>query len=82
MTSLEIIKEKIKKLYNTNPNVHINVSMSNPRIELKNELVKIKGVYPHIFQIEEGSTGSVKCRTHQYTEVLTRRIEILELQEN
>lgn len=80
MTTLDIIKSKIQKLYKTNPNIHINVSMTNPKISLNNEPAVIKGVYPHIFQIEERSNGSPKCHTLQYTEVLTKHIEILELE--
>jgi len=40
--------------------------------------VVIKGVYPHIFQIEERSSGSTKCHTLQYTDVLLHHIEIVE----
>lgn len=82
MTSLDIIKDKIRDLYETNPNIHVNVALSNPRINIENDTVVIKGVYPHIFQIEERSTGSPKRRTLQYTDVLVRHIEILELKEN
>lgn len=81
MTSLDIIKSKIQKLYNTNPNIHIDVAITSPKVNLKNEPVVIKGVYPHIFQIEEKSSGSPKTHTLQYTEVLLHRIEIVELGE-
>lgn len=81
MTLLDIIKSGIERLYKTNPNIHINVTMSSPRINLKNEPVVIKGVYPHIFQIEEQSTGTSKRHTLQYTDVLMHRVEILELGE-
>ena len=57
MTSLNIIKSKIQRLYKTNPDIHINVAITSPKVNLKNEPVVIKGVYPHIFQIEE--RGSV-----------------------
>jgi uncharacterized protein Veg len=78
-SSLDIIKSKIKRLYDTHQNIHINVSMTHPKVNLKNEPVTIKGVYPHIFQIEEQSSGSPKCHTLQYTDVLTKQIEILEI---
>lgn len=81
MTSLDIIKSKIQKLYKTNPNIHINVAMTSPKVNFKNEPVVIKGVYPNIFRIEERSTGSPKCHTLQYTEVLLHHIEIVELGE-
>lgn len=78
-TSLDIIKSQIKRLYDTHPNIHINVSITRPKVDLKNEPVIIKGVYPHIFQIEERSSGSPKCHTLQYADVLTKQIEILEM---
>lgn len=81
MNSLDIIKSKIQRLYKSNPNVHINIAITNPKINLKNEPVVIKGVYPHILQIEERSSGSPKCHTLQYTEVLLHHIEIVELRE-
>lgn len=81
MTSLDIIKSKIQKLYKTNPNIHINVAITSPKANLKNEPVVIKGIYPHIFQIEERRSSSPKCHTIQYTEVLLHHIEIVELGE-
>ena len=42
MTQLAIIRDKIKKLYNTNPNIHINVLMKRPTICLSNEPAVIK----------------------------------------
>ena len=81
MTQLAIIKDKIKKLYNTNPNIHINVLMKSPNICLSNEPAIIKGVYPHVFQIEERSSGFSRCYTHPYTDVLIKHIEIVELTE-
>ncbi len=80
MTSLDIIKSKIQKLYKTNPNIHINVAMTRPKVELKNEPVVIKGVYPHVFQIEEQSSGFLRRYTLQYTDVLLHQIDILELE--
>ena len=79
MTSLDIIKSKIQKLYKTTPNIHINVAITSPKVNLKNEPVVIKGVYPHIFQIEEKSSGSHKTHTLQYTDVLLHHIDIVEL---
>lgn len=82
MASLDLIKNQVKKLYQTHPKIHINVSMTHPRIRLKNEPVTITNVYPHIFQIEEYSNGFPKCHTLQYTDILTKQIEILELIDN
>lgn len=82
MNSLDIIRAKIQKLYHTNPKIHINVAMTSPKIVLKEESVVIKGVYPHIFQIETQNNGSSKTYTLQYTDVLLHHIDILELEEN
>jgi len=79
MNALDSIKTKIQKLYKSNPHVHINVAIPSPRVNLENQSVLITGVYPHIFQIEERSTGSPKTYTLQYSDVLLRHIEILEL---
>lgn len=79
MTALDIIKNKIKILYETNPNIHINISMTHPKICLRNDPVKITGIYKNVFRIEENSSGSPKCHTLQYTDILTKQIEIVEL---
>lgn len=79
MTSLDSIRAEIKRLYETNPDIHMNVSMINPRVTLTNEPVVIKGVYPHIFRIEEHSGGSPKSYIIQYADVLTGHVEISEL---
>ena len=80
MNSLDIIRGKIKRLYDTHPDIHIDVLMTHPKVNLKNEPVTIKEIYPHIFQIEERSTGVPKRYTLQYTDVLTKQITILELE--
>ncbi len=80
MTHLDFIREQIKRLYKTNPNIHLNVSLKNPRITLDNTNAKIIGVYPHIFQIEEYTSGKPKQHTLQYTDVFVRNIVIWELE--
>lgn len=79
MTHLDEIKCKLNELYHTQPNIHINVSISHPKVSLQNEAVVIKGIYSHIFQIEEFSSGFPKRRTIQYNDILTKNIEIVEL---
>ncbi len=80
MTQLELIREQIKQLYKINPNIHLNVFLKNPRITLENTNAKITGVYPHIFQVEEYTSGKPKQHTLQYTDVLIKNIVILELE--
>ena len=83
MTTLEMIKNNIMILYRTHPDVHVNVTLpTSKKVTLFNQPVVIKGVYPHVFQIEERSHGFSMRHTHQYTEVLTGNIEILELKED
>ncbi len=81
MNALDLIREKIKHLYNTNPQVHLNVNIKRPRVILENSEATITGVYPHIFIIEECTSGTPKQHTLQYTDVLIKNIVILELEE-
>lgn len=79
MTQLDYIKKKIEDLYNENPVIHISVTMNSPKVRLENEEVSLKGVYPHVFRIEEKSTGTPKSHTFQYSDILTNQIIIAEL---
>ena len=80
MNTLDTIRAKLQRLYNTDPHIRINVALTNPKINLKNEQVTITGIYPHIFQIEERSSGSPKKRTLQYSDILIGHIEILDME--
>ncbi len=80
MASLDIIKSKIEYLYKTNPTIHMDVALSTPRLTLENAEVTIKGIYPHLFRIEENSSGRVKFHTLQYSQVYTKQIIIKELE--
>lgn len=79
MASVDTIKRDVEHLFHTHPDVHINVSMKNPRVFLIDEPVTIKGTYAHIFLIEECSMGFPRTHTLQYADVLTHQVEILEL---
>ena len=79
MSATDSIRLRIEQLYKTNPHVHLNVSLSHPKLTLVNVPAVILGVYPHIFRIEECCDGMPKCHTLQYSDVVTKRIEILEL---
>lgn len=80
MLTLPRIKNAIAKLYQSNPHIHVNISMTHPKLLLKNDPAVIKGIYPYVFRIEEYSTGVAKCHTLQYVDVLTGKIEISELE--
>lgn len=74
---LEQIRWRISERYRSDPNIRINVSLRQPRLHLSDVPVKITGVYRHIFQIEEVSSGPPKRHALQYTDVLTHDIELL-----
>lgn len=79
MTTLQIIKDGIKRLYETAPSVHVSVNMTRPRIVIKDSPAVITGVYPNIFRIEERSSGYLRSHSLQYTDVLIGHINISEL---
>ena len=76
MSSLELLKNKVRKLSSTHPEVHVNVSINSPRVRLTNEPAVIRGVYPHVFTIEMETQGR---QTLQYTDLLMGNVEIVEL---
>ncbi len=81
MNSIDIIKSGLQSLYKTNPDIHVNVSLNTPIINLINRSVILIGVYPHIFRVEDHYGGRCEQYTLQYVDVLTKNIEILELNE-
>ncbi len=72
------IRARIRRLYETAPQIRMDVSLQRPKLSLVGAEATITGVYPHIFQIEETSTGVVRRHTLQYADVLIRRIVIYE----
>ena len=75
---LRQIRQRILERYQSNPEICINVSLRQPKLQLNHVTVEITGVYPHIFQIEETASGQPKRHALQYTDVLTHNIEILD----
>lgn len=78
IVQLNQIRQHIQQLFQSNPNIRVNVSLKKPKLNLCDVPVKIVGVYPHIFQIEEETSDGRKRYTLQYTDVLLHNIEILE----
>ena len=76
---LQQIRQRISERYLGDPNIRINVSLRQPKLRLSNVPVKITGVYRHIFQVEEDSSGQPKRHALQYADVLTHDIELLNL---
>ena len=77
--NLQQIRQRILERYRSDPKIRINVSLRQPRLHLNNVPVKITGVYRHIFQVEETSSGQPKRHALQYADVLTHDIELLDL---
>ena len=73
------IRQRISERYRSDPNIRINVSLRQPRLHLCDVPVRITGVYRHIFQVEEDSSGQPKRHALQYADVLTHDIELLDL---
>lgn len=76
---LQQIRQRISERYRSDPNIRINVSLRQLRLHLNNVPVKITGVYRHIFQVEEDSSGQSKRHALQYADVLTHDIELLNI---
>ena len=77
--TLDEIKSKVKERFENNPKVRVNVSITRPRLRLRGDEALITGVYPNVFRLEEYSSGAPKSHTLQYTDILTKRIEIIGL---
>ena len=75
---LQQIRQRISERYLSDPNIRINVFLRQPRLHLNDVPVKITGVYRHIFQVEETSSGQPKRHALQYADVLTHNIELLD----
>ena len=80
MDYIEQIKSGIEKLFKTNPNIHISVSKTHPKVIIDASPAKLIGVYKNIFQIEECEGGKMPTRhTFQYGDVLIGQVKIEEL---
>ena len=78
---VNMVRERIKTLYETAPQVNVNVSQSRPKLSLRNDPATILGVYTNVFRLEERSTGIPRCHTLQYKDILMGQIQIVELGE-
>ena len=80
MDTMDYIKSGIEKLFKTNPNIHISVSRTHPKVIVDASPAKIVGVYKNIFQVEECEGGKMPTRhTFQYGDVLIGQVTIEEL---
>ncbi len=79
MSPLELIREKVKRLRDSDPHIHVNVSITRPKVKIDNEPAEILGVYPNVFRLRDMSSKDGKSYTIKYSDILTGQIEIVEL---
>lgn len=77
MSDLDKLKQTISDLFHTDPHIHVNVSISRPKIHLVNQEATITNVYPNIFVIESGGNQY----TIKYLDLFTDAVEISEVGE-
>ncbi len=80
MNVLDIVRSRVQLLYEKHPDIHVNVTIKRPhRVIMNNLPVVITGVYSHMFQVEYIDKGISRQFLHQYTDIVTRDVEILEM---
>ena len=79
MDNLDYIKEGIEKLYKTNPNIHVSIKISRPKVMVEEAPAVITGVYNNIFQLEQNDGRRSTRHTFQYGDVLIGQVVIKEL---
>lgn len=79
--TIDTIRKDIRRLFEENPHVHVNVTMRHPKVSVQNGAAVITGVYPNTFQLEETQSGFTQRHSVQYNDVLIGRVEVLELQD-
>lgn len=79
MITQEQIRSQISNLYRTSPTVHMEITLKNTRPPIPSGEMKIVGVYPHIFQVEEAAGGPPRRHSLQYSDVLVGHVVISEL---
>ncbi len=79
MNPLEAIRVKVKALHDCDPHVHVNVSITRPKIKIDNDPAEILDIYPNVFRLRECHSSSGKVYTVKYSDILTGQIEIVEL---
>jgi len=77
--SIDILKRQINYLFEKHPNIHININLPHQKKNAEIIHATINGVYPNLFVVTENSKGREETHTIMYTDVWTKQIEILEL---
>lgn len=79
VNQLTQIKQQLKQLYETNPDVHIDVFFKKERKRLENIPARITAVYPNLFSALLYLDDGEKIYTFQYVDILIHSVAIKEL---
>lgn len=80
MVDIEVIKTKIKWLYENNVDIHVDVHSKRPKISVQDAIANITGVYKNLFTIETFEKGMKKTYSVQYTDLFIGKVKIKELE--
>lgn len=75
---IQQVRQYLQGRLQRNPKLRVNVELSQPKIHMQDVTVTLTGVYAHIFEVEEATSGTKKRHTLQYADVLLRHIQILD----
>ncbi len=79
MDTPDTVKERLQRLYEKDPHIHITMIMPRAKISVKNAPVVITGIYRHIFQVEQTDAPRPTRYSVQYAELLNGQVQIPEL---
>lgn len=80
MNQIDIVKRNIYALYKEHKAVHACIRLRHMKSCEQNSIsAVIKAVYANVFEIEEINTKKPKTYTFQYVDVITKEINIQEL---
>lgn len=82
METVEKIKQKVEALFREDREIHIDITMSRPRLVVRGTPARIKAVYPNLFRVEEKDIGMARCHLIRYSDVLIGQVKIAELSED
>lgn len=81
MNQIDIVKSNIRALYRDKQVVHAIIRSHRSKAEEQNVLsIIVKAVYANVFEVEEINAPKPKIYTFQYVDVITKEIDIKELE--
>ncbi len=79
MISEQYLKNKLQRLYESKPDIHLTAILPRYPLKLADIDAKIVGVYAHVFCVEVNQNGMAKRYFFQYGEIMTHNVIIAEL---